>query len=128
MLLKLFLAFTLVPFLELYLLIKIGTHLGVLPTILIVIVTGFWGAYLARLQGLKTLTRVRELLRCGVMPAEEMLDAMLIFAAGVVLLTPGFLTDLAGIMILIPKTRLRFKCWLRYKFDQWLTETRQVIH
>ena len=124
MLIKLFLAFTLIPFCEIYLLIKIGNHLGAFNTILVVITTGFIGAYLARLQGIKTMMRVRESLNRGELPAEEMLDALLIFVAGIVLLTPGFITDVAGIIILIPNTRAWFKRWLRRKFDQWISENR----
>ena len=124
MLIKLFLAFTLIPFCEIYLLIKIGNYLGAFNTILIVIITGFLGAYLARLQGIKTMMRVRESLNRGELPAEEMLDALLIFIAGIVLLTPGFITDVAGISILIPNTRAWLKRWLRRKFDQWISENR----
>jgi UPF0716 protein FxsA len=124
MLIKLFLAFTLIPFCEIYLLIKIGNHLGAFNTILVVITTGFIGAYLARLQGIKTMMRVRESLNRGELPAEEMLDALLIFVAGIVLLTPGFITDVAGISILIPNTRAWLKRWLRRKFDQWISENR----
>jgi UPF0716 protein FxsA len=120
---KLFLAFTLVPFIEIYLLIKIGAQVGAFNTILIVILTGLLGASLARLEGIKTMTKVRESLNRGELPAEEMLDAMLIFAAGVVLLTPGFITDLAGITLLVPKTRYWLKHWLRKKFDEWLKKT-----
>ncbi len=70
------------------------------------------------------MMRVREGLNRGQLPAEEMLDAMLIFVAGIVLLTPGFITDLAGIMVLVPNTRYWFKRWLRKKFDHWISENR----
>jgi len=120
---KLFLAFTLVPFIEIYLLIKIGAQVGAFNTILIVILTGLLGASLARLEGLKTMTKVRDSLNRGDLPAEEMLDAMLIFVAGVVLLTPGLITDLAGLALLVPKARYWFKRWLRKKFDEWLKKT-----
>ncbi|MBW2609029.1 MAG: FxsA family protein [Deltaproteobacteria bacterium] len=118
MLLKLFLAFTIIPFLELYLLIKIGAYLGAMNTVIIVILTAFFGAFLARFQGLHTMLKVRESVHRGEIPAEELLDALLIFLAGIVLLTPGFMTDLIGLMILIPKTRILFKRWLRKKFDE----------
>lgn len=124
MLLKLFLAFTTIPFLEIYLLIKIGSYLGAFNTVMIVILTGFLGALLARYQGLQTMLKVRESLDRGEMPAEELLDALLILLAGIVLLTPGFLTDLAGLMILIPTPRLVFKRWLRKKFDDWISQKR----
>jgi len=105
MFLKLFLALTLIPLIEIYLLIKIGSHLGAFNTVLIVILTALLGAWLARLEGGKTMTKVRESLNRGELPAEEMLDAMLIFGAGILLLTPGFVTDLAGLGILVPQTR-----------------------
>lgn len=127
MLLKLFLAFTLIPFFEIYLLIKIGYYLGAFNTILVVLVTGLLGAYLAKLQGIKTMMNVRESLNRGELPAEQMLDALLIFVAGIVLLTPGFITDLAGIGILVPNIRFWFKRWLRKKFDQWISENRTDI-
>ena len=127
MLLKLFLAFTLIPFVELYLLIKIGSYLGALNTILVVIVTGLLGAHLAQRQGIRTMTRVRENLNRGELPAEDMLDALLIFLAGLVLLTPGFITDIAGLAILIPNSRFWLKKWLRRRFDRWISENRGDI-
>ena len=127
MLLKLFLAFTIIPFLEIYLLIKIGSYIGVLNTLIIVILTGFMGALLARYQGLQTMLRVRENLARGEMPAEHLLDALLILLAGIVLLTPGFLTDLAGFIILIPTTRSHFKRWLRKKIDNLITQNRMNV-
>ncbi len=93
--------------------------MGALNTVIMVILTGILGAYLARLEGMHTMIKVREGLSRGEMPAEGMLDALLILVAGIVLLTPGFLTDLAGLLMLIPQTRLLFKRWLRKKFDAW---------
>jgi UPF0716 protein FxsA len=121
MLLKLFLAFTLIPIIELYLLIEIGTIIGALNTVILVIATGFAGAWLARLQGMQTMIRVRSSLQQGIMPTEELMDALLIFMAGIVLLTPG-----AGLLLLIPETRNHFKRFLRYKFDRWIQN--QNIH
>ncbi|MFW6178097.1 MAG: FxsA family protein [Desulfohalobiaceae bacterium] len=113
MLLKLFLAFTLIPIAEIYVLIKLGGVFGALNTILLVLLTALAGAYLAKLQGLKTMLQIRHNLDQGIMPAEEMLDALLIFAAGVVLLTPGLLTDLAGLLVLFPPSRQYIKIWLK---------------
>jgi len=128
MLLKLFLAFTLIPVLEIYLLIKVGTYLGAFETVMIVIVTGFLGAYLARVQGLQTMMKVKESLNRGELPAEELLDALLIFFAGVVLLTPGFVTDMTGLLVLYPQTRRLFKKWLRKKFDEWVRRQQLDVH
>lgn len=126
-LLKLFLAFTIIPFIEIYLLIKLGSFLGAFNTVIIVILTAFFGALLARYQGFQTALKVRESLERGEMPAEELMDALLILLAGIVLLTPGFLTDLAGILILIPSTRFMFKRWLRKKFDDWTSQKRMDV-
>ncbi len=118
MLLKLFLCFTLIPVLELYLLIKIGSVIGGFNTILLVIITGFTGAWLARMEGMNTMMKLRMNLQKGLMPAEELIDAVIIFAAGVVLLTPGLITDIFGLALLWPVTRNKFKRILRKKFDE----------
>ena len=122
MFLKLFLAFTLIPVAEIYLLITIGGYIGAMNTVLLVIITGFSGAYLARLQGTQTMFRVRESLQAGVMPSGELVDAVLIFMAGVVLLTPGFITDVAGILILFPPTRTYLKKLAMNKLNQWIKD------
>ena len=116
---KLFLLFALVPVAEIYVLVTVGGVIGVFPTIALVLLTALVGAHLARMQGLSTMLRIRENLDKGFMPAEELLDALLIFLAGMALLTPGFLTDLCGLLILLPATRNIFKRWLRKKFDEW---------
>lgn len=118
MLFKLFLCFTLIPVIELYLLIKVGTVIGGFNTILLVILTGFAGAWLARMEGMNTMFKVRRNLDQGLMPAEELLDALIILIAGLVLITPGLMTDAFGLMLLWPVTRNRFKRFLRKKFDE----------
>ncbi|MBP9943735.1 MAG: FxsA family protein [Desulfomicrobium sp.] len=116
---KLFLLFALVPVAEIYVLVSVGGAIGVFPTIALVILTALAGAHLARLQGMSIMLRIRENLDQGFMPAEELLDGLLVFLAGMVLLAPGFLTDICGLLILLPGTRGIFKQWLRKKFDQW---------
>ncbi|MDD9304824.1 MAG: FxsA family protein [Desulfobacter sp.] len=118
MLLKLFLCFTLIPVVELYLLIKVGTVIGGLNTVLLVILTGFAGAWLARMEGLNTMLKVQQNLNQGLMPAEELIDALIILVAGLVLITPGLMTDTFGLMLLWPITRNKFKQFLRKKFDE----------
>ena len=126
MLLKLFLVFTIIPFLELYLLIEVGMLIGPVSTLALVVLTGFSGAYLARIQGMQTMFRVRSSLQQGIMPTEDLIDALLIFIAGIVLLTPGFLTDIAGLLVLFPVTRIYIKRFMREKFNKWLKN--QDIH
>ncbi len=111
----LILLFTLVPLIELALLIKIGQYIGVANTIAIVILTGVTGAFLARIQGLVTLSRIQEEVNKGVMPADKLLDGVMILCSGILLLTPGLLTDIAGFSGLIPITRGVIKAWLKKK-------------
>ncbi len=118
MLFRLFFCFALIPIIELYLLIKVGTVIGGFNTILVVILTGIAGAWLARMEGMNTMLKVRTNLQQGIMPAEEMMDALIIFIAGLALITPGLMTDAFGLMLLWPVTRNKFKRFLRKKFDE----------
>ena len=126
MLLKLFLAFTIIPVVELYLLIKVGTVIGLFNTLALVVLTGFVGAYLARMQGTQTMFRVRSSLQQGIMPTEDLVDAVLIFVAGIVLLTPGFITDLAGLLVLLPATRIHIKRFVKERLNNWIKD--QDVH
>ena len=117
MLWKLFLAFTIIPVSEIYILIAIGGQIGILPSIGLVILTGIIGASLARSQGLQTLGRIRDSFQQGAVPGEELLNALLIAIAGIVLLTPGFLTDAAGLFLLIPATRTLCREWLKRRIE-----------
>jgi len=115
---RLFALFVIVPVIELYLLIKIGGTIGALNTVLLVIATALLGAFLVRHEGLRTLRQINRSLSQGIIPAEEMVDGLLIFGAGVLLLTPGVLTDLLALWFLVPWTRTLFKRWLRKRFDR----------
>ena len=102
---RLILLFTLLPLAELSLLLRIGGWLGTGPTIGMVIVTGVVGAWLARREGVRTWGRVQAELAGGHMPGQELLHALLVFVAGLVLVTPGVLTDAAGLLLLIRPAR-----------------------
>ncbi len=102
---RLILLFTLLPLLELTLLLRIGEWLGAGPTIGLVVVTGIVGAWLARREGLRTWAAVRNELAGGRMPGSELVHAALVLVAGVVLVTPGVLTDAAGLLLLIRPVR-----------------------
>lgn len=117
MFLKLLTLFILIPFIELAILIKIGTLIGFWPTILSVVVTGFFGAVLARQQGFLILEKIRVETQSGRVPARELIDGLLILIGGVVLLTPGFITDIVGFMLLIPVTRKYFRLYARKKLE-----------
>jgi len=116
MFIKLLILFTFIPILEIYVLIEAGRQIGAIPTISLVILTGIAGAFLARSQGFQLLTRIQSDLQSGRVPAEEMFDGAMILAGGMVLLTPGFCTDLIGFILLTPATRTYIKKWLR----QWV--------
>lgn len=105
MLFKLFLLFTLVPIVELALLIELGSHIGSLTTVALVVTTGAAGAALARSQGLLVFQRLRSSIVQGQSPGNALIDGVLILAGGLLLLTPGILTDGLGFSALLPPSR-----------------------
>jgi UPF0716 protein FxsA len=102
---RLLLLFTVVPIVELLLLVELGRHIGLATTLAIVLGTGVLGAALARWQGLTTLRRIQAEMEAGRVPTGPLIDGLLILIAGAVLLTPGLLTDLLGFALLVPATR-----------------------
>lgn len=102
---RLLLLFIIVPALELILLIEIGQLVGTLPTLGLIIFTGVLGAFLARRQGIKVLTRMTDEFRAGQLPTDAIFDGAIILIAGALLMTPGILTDTLGFLCLIPTTR-----------------------
>lgn len=105
MLFKLFLVFTIIPFVELALLIKLGTMIGVFETVMIIVITGMAGALMVRSAGIDCLFRIQKNLNAGVIPADDLFSGALILMAGAFLITPGLITDAAGFLLLIPATR-----------------------
>ncbi len=97
--------FIAIPLIELYLIIQVGSIIGALWTVILVVLTAVIGVNLLRMQGFNTLQRAQRSMAQGQMPAQEMLEGMLLAIAGVLLLTPGFLTDSLGFLCLIPVTR-----------------------
>ncbi|HXC93953.1 MAG TPA: FxsA family protein, partial [Geobacteraceae bacterium] len=100
MLLRLFLVFTLVPIIEVWLLMKVGRVIGALPTVAVLLAISLAGAWLARSQGFQTVIAIRDELAAGRLPAAHFLDGALILAGGILLLTPGFFTDFIGLFFL----------------------------
>lgn len=109
--------FIAIPFLEMLVLIKMGETFGFWTTLLFVLGAGFAGAYLAKLEGLRTWWNIQSELAAGRMPAEQMLDGAVILAAGILLMTPGMLTDVLGLLLLLPWTRSLVKYWLKKEFS-----------
>ncbi|MCG1022071.1 FxsA family protein [Sutcliffiella horikoshii] len=94
-----------VPALEIWILITAGKLIGAIPTILLIILTGVLGAWLAKYQGISALRSAQQKMNSGQMPGEVIIDGLCILIGGVVLLTPGFITDAIGFALLLPPTR-----------------------
>jgi len=118
-----------VPIIELAILIKIGQLLGLGYTLGLVILTGILGAYLTRWQGFITLRKIQEDVNNGRMPTDRLIDGVLILCSGILLLTPGLITDLIGFIGLIPFSRNLVKHWLKRKIKDMLSQGRVItIH
>ena len=114
---RLLLLFLIVPVLDLALLVSVGERLGLWPTLGVVVTTAVVGSWLARREGTAAWRRVQEKLATGGVPGPELIDGVVILVAGTLLLTPGFLTDLAGLLGLFPPTRALARTWLRSRFE-----------
>lgn len=124
----LFLLFTLVPFVELYLLISIGQVVGSLQTLWFVIAMGVVGAWLAQRQGRRLLAQWSEAASQGRVPEEGVLGGMLVCAGGLLLITPGVLTDVVGVLCLIPVTRRVFARALGRYFERRIALGQLRVH
>ncbi|MCH9696941.1 MAG: FxsA family protein [Gammaproteobacteria bacterium] len=103
---RIFLIFLIVvPVFEIYLLLKIGSVIGVIPTIFSVVATAVIGSWMLRQQGFSTLQRLQQNLAQGSLPARELIEGPILLVGGALLLTPGFVTDAIGFCCLIPSTR-----------------------
>lgn len=109
MALLLVLIFIVLPLTEIYVIIKVGEAIGVLPTIALLIADSFLGAALLRSQGRAAWRRFNEALAAGRVPAREVFDGAMIILGGAFLLTPGFVTDVIGLLLLLPPTRAGFR-------------------
>ena len=102
---KIFLLFALLPILEITVLITVGEQIGGWNTVAIVVATAFIGAYLVRQQGLSTLLTAQQKMQSGVIPGQEMAEGLLLVISGVLLVTPGFITDVFGLLLCLPLSR-----------------------
>ncbi len=105
MFVRLLFLFTLVPLIELFLLVKLGDVIGFWPTVALVVATGAMGAILTRMEGLRVLRQAQADIQKGRVPTDRLLDGLLILIAGAVLLTPGLITDALGFFLLVPPGR-----------------------
>lgn len=124
MFMRLVILFTVVPFIELTLLLRINDSIGFVPTIGIILVTGVVGAYLAKSQGRIIISRIRQDMSMGIMPANDLLNGLCVLIGGALLLTPGILTDVVGFILVFPVTREAIKIILKDKIEKMIEEGR----
>ncbi len=115
---RLLLLFLVVPLLDLALLVTVGERIGLLPTVGIVVLTAVVGSWLARREGTAAWRRVQQKLATGGVPGPELIDGVVILMAGTLLLTPGFLTDVVGLLGLFPPTRALARRGLKSRFER----------
>ena len=124
MLLRLLVAFIVVPLVELYLLLRLAEWTSVMTTVGIVIGTGVLGSVLARREGLRTWFRFRRSLAANRVPSREIQDGLMIVFAAALLLTPGLLTDVLGFALLLPAGRAVIRRWM---LRGWAGRTRVTL-
>jgi UPF0716 protein FxsA len=108
-----FLIFVALPLAEIYALIKVGSWLGVFPTIALLLLVSALGAVLVKREGLRVLRRMQEQVTAGNMPSNEILDGVCLLLAGLLLVVPGFVTDIVGLLLLLPPFRLVLRSALK---------------
>ncbi len=124
---RLLLLFILVPAVELVLLIEIGSRIGTLATLALIVGTGALGAILARRQGLRIIRQIQGELEAGRLPTDSLMDGVLILVAAALLVTPGILTDAVGFACLMPASRRLIKIFLRSRFERVVREQRVKV-
>ncbi len=120
MIVRLFFLFTITTLVEMFLLVKLASLTSFMTTLALVLVTGSVGAWLARREGLKVWTDIRQQLARGEVPGASLVDALCILVAGAFLMTPGLLTDTAGFLLLIPGFRSLLRARLLRFFESQL--------
>jgi UPF0716 protein FxsA len=121
------LAFLVVPLLELAVLLQVGSAIGVLNTLGLLVLSSVVGGWLMKREGLGVLRRVQLAVSQGRVPGAELVDAFLILFGGALMLTPGFLTDLVGILLLLPPVRVVVRAALRRRFAVRVARHTRII-
>ena len=109
--------FLVVPIVELYVIVQVAGGIGVLETLGLLIVVSIVGAWLVKAQGIGLIRRVQAKLAAGEMPGKELVDGALILFAGALMLTPGFVTDTVGLLLLLPPTRAIVRTFVMKRFS-----------
>ena len=114
--------FILMPIAEIAVLLRVHDAIGLFDTLMLVILTGFAGAFRARQQGRMVLFQIRKDMAEGRMPAPRLMDGVMILVAGVLLITPGLITDTIGFLLLVPVVRAWIRNWLQRKIESKLRD------
>jgi UPF0716 protein FxsA len=110
------LAFVVVPIVEIFLLIQVGSVIGALNTVALLVLMSIVGAWLVKREGTGVWQRLQTSLASGRMPGNELIDGLLIMVGGVLMLTPGFLSDIAGLVLILPPSRALIRTLVRKRF------------
>lgn len=125
---KLLMLFILVPLIELYFLLEISQFIGVFTTVMIIVFTGAAGVSIAKRQGYQVVNNIRSTLNAGKMPTDDLISALLILIGGVTLLTPGFLTDITGFLLILPGSRDLIAALVKKYFVKYVKENKVEVH
>ena len=120
--------FIITPVIELLLLLRIASHIGLLQAIVLIVLTGAIGAYLARRQGVRVIREIRTELTHGRLPGAEVLEGILILVAAAVLITPGLVTDIIGFLLLLPICRKSISLWLTHRIREKIQSKILTFH
>ena len=125
---RLFLLFTVVPAVELYLIIKVGQAIGAANTIWLILGTGILGAYYARQQGFRVVSSIQWKMNQGQVPGDDLVNGAMLLVGGALLITPGFITDLAGFSLIFPPTREFIKIAVKRHMERRIREGEIRVH
>jgi UPF0716 protein FxsA len=125
---KFLLIFILVPLIELYFLLEISQFIGVFTTVMVIVFTGAAGVSIAKRQGYQVVNNIRSTLNSGKMPTDDLISALLILIGGVTLLTPGFLTDITGFLLILPGSRDLIGSVVKKYFLKYVKENKVEVH
>ncbi len=125
---KFLLIFILIPLIELYFLLEISQFIGVFTTVLVIVFTGAAGVSIAKRQGYQVVNNIRSTLNAGKMPTDDLISALLILIGGVTLLTPGFLTDITGFLLILPGSRDLIGAVVKKYFLKYVKENKVEVH
>ncbi|KNZ71196.1 FxsA cytoplasmic membrane protein [Thermincola ferriacetica] len=117
---RLFLLFITVPVLEILIYIELSRITGIGVTFALIFGTGLIGAFLAKREGLQVIRAIRRELEYGQVPGNHLLDGLLVLVGGILLITPGLLTDITGFLFLLPPTRKMVREFLKKKIRKWI--------